>query len=379
MIIVNGLVHDAVNPEPRKIDIRIENGKIAELLPSPSGFAGERFDAAGMQIFPGLIDAHSHIGLDGYAVGYPGSDYNELNEILTPELDAVDAVNPFDPAFQLALSGGVTCVATGPGSSNVLGGTFTAIKTSGIRVDDMIVKHKVAMKCAFGENPKECYKNKSDSSRMTTAAKLRGVLARASEYLRKKEAAGNDSSKYPDFDFRLEALLPVLRGELPLKAHAHQANDIFTAIRIAKEFNLRLTLEHCTEGHLIAGILAREGYPLAVGPSLSFATKPELKNQTFATPGILAKAGCKVSIITDCGVIPQEYLGLLAGLAVRSGMDPFDALRAITIRPAEHLGIDRRVGSIQTGKDADLVLCDGSILDSATRVRAVFIEGQQVL
>ena len=374
--LVNGIVHDGIHRRPRKVDIRVKNGKIAEI---GAYTKGKCIDLKGLEVFPGLVEAHCHLGLDGWANRYDGADYNERNDCVTPELNAVDGINPFDETLRHALEGGVTCVGTGPGSSNAVGGTFTAIKTFGTRVDDMIVKEKVAMKCAFGENPKNCYREKAITSRMTTAAKVRELLFRAREYMRKIDAAGDDVSKLPDFNFRLHAMLPVLRREIPLKAHAHQANDLFTAIRIAKEFGVKLTLEHCTEGHLIAEALAKENLPLAVGPTLSHAGKPELRNKSFATAGILDRAGCQVSIITDSAVIPQEHLGLCAGLAVRAGMDPFSALQAITIRPARHLGIADRVGSIEKGKDADFAVCDGSILDSATKVCMVFVNGEQVV
>ena len=374
--LINGIVHDAVHKRPLKADILVKRGKIAAI----GKCTGTKVvDLNGLEVFPGLVEAHCHLGLDGWSNRYDGKDYNERNECVTPELNAVDGINPFDETLRHALEGGVTCVGTGPGSSNVVGGTFTAIKTFGTRVDDMIVREKVAMKCAFGENPKNCYQGKSISSRMTTAAKLRELLFKAREYMAKLDAAGDDASKRPDFNFRLHAMLPVLRGEIPLKAHAHQANDLFTAIRIAKEFGVRLTLEHCTEGHLIAEALAKENIPLAVGPSLTHSGKPEMRNKSFATAGILDRAGCQVSIITDSAVIPQEHLGLCAGLAVRAGMDPFSALQAITIRPARHLGIEKRVGSIEVGKDADFAVCDGSILDSSTKVCMVFVDGEQVV
>ena len=234
------------------------------------------------------------------------------------------------------------------------------------------------MKCAFGENPKRVYKDKNNYSRMSTAAKLREILCQTAEYRDKLQAAGDDILKKPVYNMKLEALLPVLNREIPLKAHAHRADDIFTAIRIAKEFNVGLTLEHCTEGHLIAEELARENIPVAVGPSLGHATKYELKNKTFTTPGILSKAGLTVSIITDSPVIPQQYLALCAGLAVKSGMEPFEALKAITINPAKHIGIDERVGSLTVGKDADIVLTDGDIMQSQTNVIKTFIDGKAV-
>ena len=214
---------------------------------------------------------------------------------------------------------------------------------------------------------------------MTTAARLREMLFKAREYERKIVAAGDDESKLPPFDMKLEALRPVIRGELPLKAHAHATEDIVTAIRIAKEFGVKLTLEHVTEGHMIAEELAKEGYPCAVGPSLTDASKWELRNKSWTTPGVLARAGLQVSIITDADVIPQQYLPLCAGLAVKSGMDPFDALQAITINPAKHAGIEDRVGSLEVGKDADIVLCAGDPFEVSTQIKAVFVNGNNIL
>ena len=239
----------------------------------------------------------------------------------------------------------------------------------------MVVRDAVAMKCAFGENPKRCYRDKSDSSRMTTAYKLREALAKAKEYLNKKEAAGDDVSKLPALDMKSEALIPVLKGEMSLKAHAHATDDIFTALRIAKEFGVKITLEHVTEGHLIVDELVKENVPLAVGPTLTSASKFELRNKSWITPGVLAKAGCEVSIITDSPVIPQEYLPLCAGIAVQAGMEPFAALQAITINPAKHAGIADRVGSLEVGKDADIVITDGCPFEVSTTVEKVYIDG----
>lgn len=372
--IKNGRVHDAVHCEPYAADILIENGKIVKIGENLT--AGEVIDASGLEVYPGFVDAHTHIGLDGY--GEPGADYNEMNDICCPQLRAIDGIDPMDQSFVYARNAGVTCVCTGPGSANVLGGTFTAIKTAGKRIDDMIVNAQVAMKCAFGENPKRCYNSKCDSSRMTTAAILREALMKAQIYLCKKEAAGDDLSKMPPFDMKLEALIPVLRREIPLKAHAHRADDIFTAIRIANEFNVRLTLEHTTEGHLIADELAKTGLCMAVGPSLGHATKVEVRNKSWQTPGILSRAGCHVSIITDCTVIPQQYLPICAGMAVKAGMDPFEALKAITINPAEHIGIADRVGTLEVGKDADVVIVDGSPFEVSGMVHRVLIDGKTV-
>ena len=375
MIIKNGMVYDAIHEEPYKADIAVENGKITAIGENLKG--DDIVDASGLRVYPGFIDAHSHLGLDGAGIGYEGRDYNEMNDIVTPHLRGIDGFKPLQPTLPAAAAAGITCVCTGPGSANVLGGTFIAVKTVGKRVENMLVKDPIAMKCAFGENPKRCYADKCDSSRMTTAAKLREMLFKAREYMQKTENA-EDASKLPAFDMKMEALLPVLRGEIPLKAHAHATEDIFTALRIAREFGLKITLEHVTEGHLIADELAKENVPVAVGPSLTAASKFELRNKTFATPGVLSNAGLKVSIITDAPVIPQEYLPLCAGLAVKSGMKPFDALQAITINPALHAGIADKVGSIEVGKDADLVLAAGDPLEMSTEIKAVYINGIKV-
>lgn len=381
LLIKQGNIYDAVHREPYVADILVEKGKITRIDTSISekSVKGARvLDAAGLRVYPGFVEAHCHLGLDGYAIGFEGADYNEMTDALTPQLSAVDGINPQDESVRLAREGGVTCVAAGPGSSNVLGGTFTVYKTAGKRIDDMVIKEKAAMKCAFGENPKRCYKDKEIYSRMTTASKLRVMLEKTKEYLAKKEAAGEDISKKPAYDAKLEALIPVIQGEMPLKAHAHQANDIYTAIRIAKEFQLGLTIDHCTDGSLIAEDLAKEGYPVAVGPTFGHATKFELKNKNFHTPGDLARAGCQVSIITDSPIIPQQYLALCAGLAVKSGMDDFDALKAITIHAAKHIGVETRVGSLEVGKDGDFVIAQGNPMVSDTKIQYVLIDGEIV-
>ena len=376
VLIRGGLVHDAVHETPYTADILCENGKIAAIAPSISAPEGcEIIDASGKNVYPGFVEAHGHVGLDGYGIGYEGKDYNEYNEPVTPQLRAIDGIKPGDYSLMEAAAAGVTCLCTGPGSSNVLGGTFAAIKTCGRRVEDMLVKADVAMKCAFGENPKRCYRDKGISTRMSTAAKLREMLFKAREYDRKIRAAGDDESKLPPFDMKLNALLPVIRGEMPLKAHAHQADDMFTAIRIAKEFGVRLTLEHCTEGHLVADLLAAEHLPMAVGPSLGDASKYELRKKTWKTPAILDEAGCQVSIITDAPVTPLKYLPLCAGFAVHAGMNPFHALQAITLNPARHIGIEDRVGSLEVGKDADVVVMDGSCFEISSTVCHVLIDG----
>lgn len=376
--IKNGRLHTVTQKEAFTGDILIEDGKIVNIGTNLDAAGAEVIDANGLDVYPGFVEAHCHIGLDGYGIGYEGHDYNEMNDPVTPQLRAIDGINPMDPSMTMAAKAGVTCIGTGPGSSNALGGTFAAIKTQGKRVDKMIVKFPVAMKCAFGENPKRCYQTKGITSRMTNAALIREALYKAQLYGQKIEAAGDDASKLPAYDQKSDALLPVLNREMPLKAHAHQANDILTAIRIAREFDLDLTLEHVTEGHLITEELVEENVPLAVGPTFGHATKFELQNKTWETPGILSKAGCQVSIITDAPVTPLHYLPLCAGLAIKAGMDEYEALKAITINPAKHLGVSDRVGSLEVGKDADVVIMDGSPFTVDGAVKCVLIDGKKV-
>ncbi len=378
ILIKNGTLHTAVSKEPLQADILVDGGKIVKIGAGLSSEGAEVIDASGLNVYPGFVEAHCHIGLDGYGIGYEGHDYNELNDPVTPQLRSIDGINPFDPCMEMAAKAGVTCMATGPGSSNAIGGTFVAMKPHGKRVDNMIVKFPVAMKCAFGENPKRCYQKNTIPSRMTNAALIREALKKASLYKAKVEAAGDDASKLPAYDQKSEALIPVLNKEIPLKAHAHQANDLCTALRIAREFDLDITLEHVTEGHMIVDELAKENVPLAVGPTFGHASKFELQNKTWETPGVLAKAGCHVSIITDAPVIPLHYLPLCAGLAMKAGMDEYDALRAITINPAEHIGVADRVGSLEEGKDADIVIMDGTPFTVEGVVKHVFIDGEEI-
>ena len=378
MLIRNGLIYDMVNKDPYQADLLVKDGKILAVGNDLSSDE-EVIDASGLNVFPGFVEAHAHLGLDGYGIGYEGKDYNEMGDICTPQLRAIDSFNPFDPTIAKAARAGVTTVATGQGSANAIGGTWIAVKTHGICVDDMIIKDPIAMKCALGENPKRCYRDKGNSARMSTAAVIRGMILKTKDYMARIAAAEGHPEKRPAFDFKCEAMIPVMEKKIPLKVHAHQANDILTAIRIAREFDVLLTLEHVTEGHLIADKLAEyKEIPMAVGPSLTHASKFELQNKTWETPGILAKKGCSVSIITDSPVIPQEYLPLCAGLAVKAGMDESDALKAITINAAKHIGVSDRVGSLEAGKDADIVLCEGSPLVSDSAVRCVLIDGKRV-
>jgi len=356
LFIMNGYVKTMTGPDlPGGCVLIGDDGKILQVgqnLEAPEG--AQIIDAEGTLVTPGCVDAHCHIGLHNEACGWEGMDYNEIVDPVTPQMRAIDSINPLDESFSLALKGGVTTACTGPGSANVVGGTFVAIKLYGKRVDKMIVKDPIAMKCAFGENPKRCYGQqgkKAPMTRMGTAAVLRELLFKTRRYLNDQEAGKN-----PPFDMKLEAMIPVIKGELPLKAHAHRADDILTSIRIAKEFGVKLTLDHCTDGSVIADELAEEGYPAFVGPSLGSKTKLELIHKSFTTPGILNKAGVKVSIITDAPVIPLQYLPMCAALAAGSGLDPEEAWKAITINPARQTGIGDRVGSLEPGKDGDVVI-----------------------
>lgn len=339
-------------------------------------------DARGMTLMPGLIDSHNHIGMVEDSVGFEGDDVNEMTDPITPQLRAIDGIYHRDRAFEEALQSGVTTVITGPGSANVIGGQFAALKTYGRTVDEMVIKEPCAMKIAFGENPKAVYNEKHQipTTRMATAALLREQLYKAKEYmeaLQEYEADREENDK-PEFDIKLDALIPVIKGELMVKAHAHRTDDIFTAIRIAKEFNLDMTLDHCTEGWLVADILKESGYNVILGPILTDRAKNELKNQTMKAPGILSKAGINVAIMTDHPCVPIQHLMLSASLAAREGMEPEEALKAITIHAARCIKLDMRIGSLEIGKDADMVLYTGYPLDYSNKIKMTFINGQLV-
>jgi imidazolonepropionase-like amidohydrolase len=362
-------------------DILIKDGKIEEIgknLVVPLDV--KVIDARGNFVFPGFIDAHTHLGIWEDGMGYEGADGNEETDPITPHLNAIDGINPMDRNFKEAIQGGITTVASGPGSANVIGGQFVAIKTHGDRIDDMLIK-TIGIKIAFGENPKSAYgkEDKTPQTRMATASLLRETLKKAEFYLDDMtEYEENEDADRPEYDIKMEALMSLLKKEIPLKAHAHRADDIFTAIRIAKEFDLNLTIDHCTEGHLIVKHLAKENYPIIVGPSLSERSKIELKNLTFETPGILSNEGLKVCLMTDHPVVPVQYLPLCAGLAVKAGMDKNKALEAITINPAQVLGIDDKVGSIEVGKDADIVIWNGDPLEVQSKVLYTIVNGEVV-
>jgi imidazolonepropionase-like amidohydrolase len=379
--VINGKIFTMAGEVIEKGVILVEDGKIKEVgkeITIPAGV--EIIDVEGKVVFPGMIDAHTHVGIGEDGLGWEGRDYNEMTDPITPHLRAIDAINPQDEGIINACKNGITTVMTGPGSANVLGGESVAIKTYGKTVDEMIIKNPVGIKAAFGENPKRVYTEKktSPNTRMAIAALMREALIKAQDYLLEKE---NKASKGELFkrDLRMESLVRVLKKEIPLKAHAHRADDIMTILRIAREFDINVTLEHCTEGHKIAEEIARTGFPAIIGPTLTGKTKVELKDRTFSTPGILAAAGVKVALMSDHPVIPTENLPVYAALAVKEGMAEEEALKAITINPAEILGIADRVGSIEPGKDADLVVFSGHPLDIKSRVEMVFVYGENVL
>lgn len=379
--ITNGKVYTMTGKVFDRGTLLIKDGKILEVgqeitIPRDAKVV----DASGKYVFPGFIDAHSHIGIFEEAVGEIGEEGNEWTEPVTPQLRAIDAINPADKAFEDAVMGGITCVFTGPGSANVIGGQSVVMKTYGKIIDHMVVKEPAGLKVAFGENPKRVYgdQKKMPATRMATAALLREALVEAQNYKAKREKSLKDPDELLERDLRMEILCDVLDKKLPLRAHAHRADDIMTAIRIAKEFGVDIVIEHCTEGHLIADELAGLGIPAVVGPSFSNRSKVELKNLSFTTPGVLAQKGVKVAIMTDHPVIPIQYLPVCAALAVREGMKEEDALSAITINAAEILGISDRVGSLEKGKDADVVIWNGHPLDIMSKPCLVIINGQIV-
>ena len=384
MRILNGVVHTMAGPVIPHGYVEVENGKIravGEMSARTAAAAGPVYDAGGGHILPGFIDAHCHLGMFGNALGFEADDGNESTDPCTPQLRAIDAINPQDRCFREAREGGVTTVLTGPGSANPIAGQFAAIKTDGRWVDEMVLRAPAAMKMAQGENPKTVYNERKETpiTRMATAAVIRQELSKTLEYMDKQDKAdAEEDTDAPDYDAKLEALIPVLRGELPVHIHAHRADDIATAVRICREFGLKYVIVHGTEGHLLPELLAAEGAGVITGPSLTDRSKPELANLTIENPAILARAGVPVAICTDHPVIPIQYLPICAALAVRGGLEPEEALAAITIHPARLAGLDKRVGSLEPGKDADIVVTTGHPLDWNGKVRYVFIGGKQV-
>ena len=384
MLIINGTVHTMDGLTIPNGYVAVSGDKIAKVGPMeecPDHWEGETLDAGGGHIMPGFIDAHCHLGMFGDALGFEGDDGNEATDPCTPHLRAIDAINPLDRCFEEARAAGVTTVLTGPGSANPISGQFAAIKTTGKWVDAMVVKAPVAMKLALGENPKCVYNERHETpvTRMATAAIIRENLRKALEYGEKLERAQADEEEdKPDYDAKLEALLPVVRGELPVHIHAHRADDIATGVRIAKEFGLNCVIVHGTEAHLIPERLEQEGVPVITGPCLGDRSKPERANMTIESPAVLTLQGVKTAICTDHPEVPIQHLPLCAAMAVKGGMLPEAALAAITIHPAQIAGIDERVGSLTPGKDADIVITTGHPINLLSRVRAVLIGGVRV-
>ena len=337
-------------------------------------------DLQGRSVYPGFIDAHTHMGLFENGLGFEGEDGNEYTDPSTPQLRALDAVNPMDKSFEEALLAGVTTVITGPGSANPIGGQLLAMKTAGVCVDDMVIKEPVAIKFAFGENPKMIYNEKSQTpmTRMATAAIIREQLAKAKRYLAEKNKAEETPSEYdlPEYDAKCEALIPLLKKEISAHIHAHRADDIFTAIRIAKEFDINYVIVHATEGHLIAEKLKKEKVQILSGPILSDRSKPELVNLSPKTAGILSGNEISLAITTDHPETPIQYLPLCAAVAIREGMDYYEAVKAITITPAKICGISDRVGSISVGRDADLVVFENSPFDIMKKPLLIMCDGE---
>lgn len=384
MLIINGIIHTMDGPVIENGYVAVEGSKIAQVGPMsdcPAKWRGETFDAQGGHVCPGFIDAHCHLGMFGDSLGFESEDGNEETDPYTPQLRAIDAVNPLDRCFSEARAAGVTTVLTGPGSANPVSGQFAALKTSGRWVDAMIVRAPASMKLALGENPKQVYHDRDETpaTRMATAAIIRENLRKAVEYGEKLDKAAQDEdTDPPDYDAKLEALLPVVRGELPVHIHAHRADDIATGIRIAKEFKLNCVIVHGTEGHLIPELLAGEKIPVITGPALGDRSKPELANMTLENPLVLSRAGVDVAICTDHPEVPIQYLPLCAALAVKGGMDEESALAAITINAARIAGLDGLLGSLTPGKEADIVVTGRHPLELLGSVRAVLIGGQRI-
>lgn len=337
----------------------------------------EVIDVRGGWVMPGIIEAHCHVGITEEKKGIEGDDCNEMTDPITPYLRAIDGINTLDAAFDDAVRAGITSVMVGPGSANIVGGQFVFMKTKGRVIDEIIIKAPAAMKVAFGENPKRNYggKEKMPGTRMAIAGLLREEIFKAKTYLEKKEIAEKKNEAF-DFNFRLEPWIPVLKKEIPLKAHVHRADDILTAIRIAKEFELKITLDHCSEGYLIPEEIARSEFDAIVGPALTTRNKIEVQNVSFQTPGILHRMGVRVAITTDHPVTPIQYLPKCAGFAARDGLGIEEGLKAITIYPAEICGVSDRLGSLEVGKDADIAVFNDNPMQTLTHTLYTIIDGE---
>ena len=368
----------------QKMDVLVEDGKIKAIgnfdeLDYPEAVI---IDALGRYVTPGLVDPHCHVGMMESTIGWAGSDVNEITNPVTPELRAIDAIKPHDPCFKEALDSGVTTVCTGPGSANIIGGTFTALKPFGKTVDEMILVKELAMKMALGENPKRCYGNSktSPSTRMASAAIMREWLFKAKNYYQKKQdyikaLKEGKEAKEPEFNMKLESLSRVFDGML-VKIHAHQADDIATAIRIGEEFGLNLSVDHCTEGYLIPETLKKNNTKVIIGPTLGDKSKYELKAKSFDSGKVLYQNGIEFGIMTDHPVIEQQHTLVQLALFVKAGLPELEALKAVTINAAKMCQIDHLVGSIKENKDADIVIWSGNPLDIMTNADVVILNGK---
>ena len=372
MLFKNATIY-TMEQDPFVGDFKIDKGVFTQIGKDLTAGVGEDVqDLNGLYVFPGLVESHCHLGMEETAIRFEGDDVNEITDPITPNMRGIDGCNPMDETIESALKGGVTTVAAGPGSANVIGGTFFAYKTVGNCIDEMTIENPIAMKAAFGENPKRCYKDKKIDTRMQISALLRETLAKTKEYMEKKEAG-----KEVAYDQKLEAMIPVIKKELPLKCHAHRADDILTVIRIAKEYDIKVTLDHVTDARCIIPQIKESGFSCICGPALTHKSKFELANMSFETPNELYKAGILFSIITDSPVVPQQYLSLSAALAAKAGLPEYEAIKAITINPAKILGLDNRLGSIKEGKDADFIICTKNILDTTNEIKAVYVDGKK--
>ncbi len=372
MLFKNATIY-TMEQDPFVGDFKIDKGVFTQIGTNLTASEGEDVqDLNGLYVFPGLVESHCHLGMEETAIRFEGDDVNEITDPITPNMRGIDGCNPMDETIESALKGGVTTVAAGPGSANVIGGTFFAYKTKGNCIDEMSIQNPLAMKAAFGENPKRCYQGKKIDTRMQISALLRETLEKTKEYMKKKEL-GKDVA----YDQKLEAMIPVVKREIPLKCHCHRADDILTVIRIAKEYDIKVTLDHVTDARCIIPQIKESGFPCICGPALTHKSKFELANMSFETPNELYKAGILFSIITDSPVVPQQYLSLSAALAAKAGLPEYEAIKAITINPAKILGLDNRVGSIKEGKDADFVICTKNILDTTNEIKDVYVDGKK--
>lgn len=378
--IVNGVLYTIKDKEPFKGNLLIEGGKIALIGEFEIPQDCEVIDVQGALVFPGFIDPHTHLGISETAKGFEGRDHNEATSPNTGNLFALDAINPADSAFDAAIKAGITSALVIPGSGNVVGGVGVVVKnwSEDIVMESRVIKNFAGMKCALGENPKRLYnsKNTCPSTRMGTASVLREAFIEAQNYDKKLKMAESDPEKAPERNLKLENILKLLNREMPMRIHAHRADDIATAIRIAQEFDLDMSIEHASEAHLIADYVSEFNYPLVVGPSLGVPSKIETKNKTLKSLQVLSKAGLTVSVTTDHPVLPIYQLIHAAALAVREGLEEYEALKMITINPAITLGLEHRIGSLEIGKDADIAIYDNHPFSFISKCLYTFVDGK---